>query len=161
MAKNPNTCLFIGHHDASDNLYPVILEAIGELIAQGITEFWSGGYGHFDHMCERAVREWKTCGAAVKLVLALAYMPKSDEETQRYLSTFDETFLPDLSSCPARLAISRRNEWLARHAEHALVYVQHPFGGAAKTLSIAQHAGAIIHPICTKASPDPFRGGAA
>ena len=149
MQEKASICLFIGHHDAPEEIYPFIFDEVGRLIEQGVTEFWSGGYGHFDHMCERAVREWKTCGAAVKLVLALAYMPKSDEETQRYLSTFDETFLPDLSSCPVRLAISRRNEWLAKHAEHALVYVQHPFGGAAKTLSIAQHAGAIIHPICT------------
>ena len=111
-------------------------------------------------MCERAVREWKSRGKKIKLVLALAYMPKSDEETQRCLASFDETFLPDLSNCPARLAIVRRNEWLAKHTSHVLSGVQFSFGGAAKTLRIAQQTGAIIHQIHTQASPDPFRGGA-
>ena len=36
---------------------------------------------------------------------------------------------------------------IARQAGHALCYVPFPFGGAAKTLEIAQKSGAIIHEV--------------
>ena len=147
MDKKPHVCLFIGHSDSPESLYPAIVSAIGELIASGVTEFWSGGYGSFDHMCERAVREWKQRGAQVKLVLALAYMPKTDEDVQRRLAAFDGSFLPDLGACPARLAIARRNEWLAHRAGHVLSGVFRSFGGAAAALKAAQRAKAVIHPL--------------
>lgn len=146
MNKKMHVCLFIGHGNAPETLYPAIFTAIGELIASGgITEFWSGGYGDFDHMCERAVREWKQKGADVKLVLALAYPPKADEDTKRRLASFDETFLPELGACPARAAIARRNSLLAHQAGHVLSGVSFSFGGAAKTLQAARSAGAVIH----------------
>ena len=147
--KYPHVCLFIGNRDSSSDVYPAVVEMVGKLIGEGVTEFWSGGYGAFDRMGERAVLEWKARGAAVKLVLALAYPPKpqSDPDARQYYARYDELFQPDLGNPPARYAIAKRNTLLARQAGHVICHVPFPFGGAAKTLETAQKSGAIIHEV--------------
>ena len=147
--RYPNVCFFIGNRDSSPNIYPAVAEAVSELIREGVTEFWSGGYGAFDQMCEKAVLEWKARGANVKLVLALAYPPKSmsDPYARQLYAKYDELFQPDLGHTPARYAISKRNVLLAHQAGHVLCHVPFPFGGAAKTLEAAHKSGAVIHEI--------------
>lgn len=145
----PHVCLFIGHRDTSADLYPEILEAVKKLIAEGVTEFWSGGYGNFDHLGEKAVLQCKQQGANVKLVLVLAYLP--DERKDDY-GRFDEIIRPELGEghIPPRYAIARRNAVIARQAGHVISGVQYTWGGAAKTLAIAQRNGAVIHEVIRK-----------
>ena len=147
--RYPHVCRFIGNRNSSPDVYPAVVEAVGKLIRTGITEFWSGGYGAFDGMGERAVLEWKRRGAQVKLVLVLAYPPKpaKDEYGMPTYQRYDELYQPDLGNVPPQLAIAKRNAIIARQAGHALCYVPFPFGGAAKTLEIAQKSGAIIHAV--------------
>ena len=145
----PHVCLFIGHRDSSDDLYPAIVEAVGQLIAEGVTEFWSGGYGHFDFMGEQAVLHWKAQGANIRLVLVLAYLPhdKKDEYMQERYKRYDELIRLELGHTPPRYAIAKRNAIMAKQVGHVISGVKYPWGGAAKTLEIAQKSGAVIHPI--------------
>lgn len=143
----PYVCLFIGNRNTSDECYPAVLEAVGMLIDQGVREFWSGGYGNFDRLGERAVREWKQRGKEIRLVLVLAYPPKNNAESKQYYARFDELYQPDLGATPARLAIARRNEIIARQAGHVIAGVRFPFGGAGRALDTAIAAGAEIHSI--------------
>lgn len=150
----PHVCLFIGHRDTSADLYPEILEAVKKLISEGVTEFWSGGYGNFDHLGEKAVLQCKQQGANVKLVLVLAYLPddRNDVSRQEYYCRFDEIIRPSLGDghTPPKYAISKRNAVIAKQAGHVISGVQYTWGGAAKTLAIAQRNGAVIHEVIRK-----------
>lgn len=57
-------CCFIGHRD-SVGLENEIYTKITALAELGITEFYSGGMGNFDKMCESAV---KKAGGKINLV---------------------------------------------------------------------------------------------
>lgn len=152
LQKKPDVCFFVGHRKCSSCLYEPLVEKIGELIEMGVREFWVGGYGEFDLMAEKAVREWKRKGVKIKLVLVLAYPPKTstDENWRRYLrqhyeKDYDETFLPDLEKVPYRQRIIRRNQLIARQTGHVISGVTRTYGNAYDTLCEAEKAGAMIH----------------
>lgn len=57
-------------------------------------------------------------------------------------SYFDEIFYPEgFEKRPFNLAIIKRNEYLVAHADAALCYVNHGWGGAAKTYALARKKG--------------------
>ena len=57
---NGKICCFCGHREILDaGIEKRIKPALTELIRDGFTEFYSGGMGEFDRMCERAVRALK------------------------------------------------------------------------------------------------------
>ena len=50
------SCFFIGHREASEEVFPVLAEAVERHITQyGVTEFFVGCYGGFDRLAARAV----------------------------------------------------------------------------------------------------------
>lgn len=104
-----------------------------ELIAQGASEFYCGGYGHFDHMCAATLRSLKHQHPGIRIVLVLPYL-----NSTMLTDGYDETVYPPLESVPKRYAISRRNEWMVRESDIVVAYVIRGFGGAAKTLEFAQ-----------------------
>ena len=51
---------------------------------------------------------------------------------------YDDSTYPPLEEVPRRYAISRRNEWMVDQADVVVAYVDHGWGGAAKTLEYAK-----------------------
>jgi len=51
---------------------------------------------------------------------------------------YDETIYPPLESIPRKFAILRRNEWMVQESDIVVAYVNHGWGGAAKTLQYAR-----------------------
>ena len=100
-------CFFIGHRDAPSDLYPSILFAVEEHIAQhGVTEFLVGQYGAFDRMAVKAVIRVKGKYPDVKLILLLAYHP--GEKKAEMPDGFDGSLYPEgQETVPKRLAIVR------------------------------------------------------
>ena len=89
-----------------------------QLIDDGASEFFLGGYGAFDRL------------------------PYLDSALSR--EGYDETVYPPLESVPRRYAILRRNEWMVRRSDVIVAYVLHSWGGAAKTLDYARKKKKII-----------------
>lgn len=51
-----NSCFFIGHREASEDILPELTEAVKRHTADyGVTEFIVGSYGGFDRMAAKAV----------------------------------------------------------------------------------------------------------
>lgn len=51
-----NSCFFIGHREASEDILPALTEAvIQHIVDYGVTEFIVGSYGGFDRMAAKAV----------------------------------------------------------------------------------------------------------
>ena len=50
------SCFFIGHWEASEEIFPELAEAVEQhIVHYGVTEFIVGNYGGFDRMAARAV----------------------------------------------------------------------------------------------------------
>ena len=50
------SCFFIGHREASEDIFPKLMEAVeNHIVDYGVTEFIVGNYGGFDRMAARAV----------------------------------------------------------------------------------------------------------
>ena len=88
------TCFFIGHREAQDDLYPALYAAVLRHIeAYGVTDYVVGHYGRFDAMAARAVREAKKIHPEVRLSLLLPYHPAEREvwHPEQYDSLFYPT----------------------------------------------------------------------
>ena len=48
------SCFFIGNRDTPEHVYPALEQAVEQLIAQGVTDFYVGNHGSFDRMAARA-----------------------------------------------------------------------------------------------------------
>ena len=129
---------FCGHGD----LYGVdneifrnsLYEEIEKQIKLGATEFLLGGYGQFDSLCARTVKKLKEKYAHIKSVLVIPYLDRKYD----YLDLYDCTEYPPIEKTPKRCAILKRNEYMVEKSEVIIAFVEHSWGGAAKTLEYAK-----------------------
>ncbi len=122
-------CAFFGHRtvetDLSDALYDAIRKAITEY---GVRTFWCGNKGEFDRMAAKTAFQLKREFPDIEIIYVRAYLPKSGEKLPE---CYDDSIYPEgLESVPKRFTISRRNMWMARNCDMAIVYIEHDWGGA-------------------------------
>lgn len=125
---------FCGHKQIyqSSPIATKLKTVIEELIGEGATEFYVGGYGNFDSLVASSVREAKSAHPDIRLVLIIPYLNRQ-YETDGY----DEVLYPPLESVPLRFSISKRNEWMVDQADVVISYVTHEWGGAYTALTYA------------------------
>ena len=119
-------CFFIGHHDASESIYPQLVEAVRRHIEKySVNEFVVGQYGSFDRMAARAVLAVKEDQPEVKLLILLPYHPS--ERAIHAPEGYDGTiYPPGMETVPRRLAIVRANRYMIDHSTYLICYVRHP-----------------------------------
>ena len=117
------SCFFIGHREASEEIFPELAEAVERhIVDNGVTEFIVGNYGGFDHMAARAVISAKALYPGITLLLLLSYHPA--ERPVKTPPDFDGTFYPPgMESAPRRYAIARANRYMVLcKASHNTIY---------------------------------------
>ena len=126
---------FCGHREVEqpERVKDWLRVVTGRLIAAGAACFLLGGYGEFDRLAAAVLREQKARWPKIERVLVLAYLDQRREE-----DGYDATVYPPLEGVPRRFAILRRNRWMVEQADLVVAWVQHDWGGAAKTLRIAE-----------------------
>lgn len=126
---------FCGHSTVANApaVAAALAAAIEKLIAEGATEFYLGGYGEFDSMAARIVRDAKAAHPEIHSTLVIPYMDREFNP-----SLYDGSVYPPLESVPRRFAISKRNEWMIDQADVVVSGVSHDWGGAATTLKYAK-----------------------
>lgn len=132
------SCFFIGHREASEEIYPVLYAAVEQHIVEyGVTEFIVGHYGGFDRLAASAVKEAKRFYPEVRLTLLLTYHP-----AERPISTpdgFDSTFYPlGMESVPRKVAIVRANRYVVDHIDYPISYAWHPASNARELVEYAK-----------------------
>ena len=132
------SCFFIGHREASEEIYPALYAAVEQHILEyGVTEFIVGHYGGFDRLAASAVKEAKRFYPEVKLTLLLPYHP-----AERPISTpdgFDSTFYPPgMESVLRKIAIVRANRYVVDHVDYLIAYVWHPASNAWELVEYAR-----------------------
>ena len=126
---------FCGHSQVPNSaaVAAALTTIIEELIAEGADEFYLGGYGEFDSLAARAVRDAKASHPEIVATLVIPYMDR--EYDPQY---YDGSVYPPLETVPRRYAISKRNEWMIDQADVVVSCVTHGWGGAATTLKYAE-----------------------
>ncbi len=132
------TCFFIGHREAQDNLLPQLAATVERHITElNVTDFVVGGYGWFDSMAARIVKEAKKKHPEVTLTLLLPYHPYD-----RPIPTpdgFDGTFYPPgMETVPKRAAIVKANRYMVDHSDYLISYAWHPASNARELVEYAK-----------------------
>lgn len=126
---------FCGHKDVfyKEQVNEKLAAVVAALIEEGATEFYLGGYGDFDYMAAKIVRDLKKDRPDIQSTLVIPYM---DRDYNKEL--YDGSIYPPLENTPLRFAISKRNEWMVDQADVVVAYITHDWGGASKTSEYAQ-----------------------
>ena len=126
---------FCGHSQVPNSaaVAAALTTIIEELIAEGADEFYLGGYGEFDSLAARAVRDAKASHPEIVATLVIPYIDRDYDP-----ALYDGSLYPPLETVPRRFAISKRNEWMVANSDVVVACVQHSWGGAATTLKYAE-----------------------
>lgn len=126
---------FCGHSNVSemDKVEVWLKEVIENVIKDGATEFYLGGYGDFDILASRVLTTLKKGYPYIKRVLVIPYLDRDFDK-----KLYDGSYYPSLETVPKRFAISKRNEIIIEDADIVISYVMYSWGGANKTLEFAK-----------------------
>ena len=111
---------------------------VGEIIKNPTCKFYLGGYGDFDGLCLRTLKELKNDFPEIELIFITPYLDKNYSKLEFAKYHYDDVIFPPLETVPRKFAILKRNEWMVDEADLVLSYVTYSWGGAAKTLEYAR-----------------------
>lgn len=139
------TCTFFGHRDSPDIIKGRLRDAIVCLIEnKSADHFLVGNEGAFDRMVQSTLAELKRVYPHIDYMFVLSKMPKGGEN-------LENTIYPEeVALCPKKFAIDRRNKWMIKMSDAAIVYVVHITGGAGKCAQAARKHGLDIVEITTR-----------
>ncbi len=111
---------------------------IKEIRKNPTCKFYLGGYGDFDSLCLRTLRELKTYFPNIELLFITPYLDKNYSKLELAKYYYDDIIFPPIENVPRKFAILKRNEWMVESADLVIAYVKYSWGGAAKTLKYAK-----------------------
>ena len=132
---------FCGHSDFlfSDDIKQQLKNILlSEIIKNPTCKFYLGGYGDFDSLCLRTLRELKTDFPDIELLFITPYLDKNYSKLEFAKKCYDIIIFPPIESIPRKFAILKRNVWMVDSADLVISYVKYSWGGAAKTLRYAK-----------------------
>ena len=132
------SCYFIGHREADEQLLPALMDAIKQLISEeNVRYFYVGGYGGFDRITGRAVKEAKKEHPEITLNLVIPYHPA--ERPVEVPPGYDGTYYPEgLESVPRQYAIIKANRVMVDTCDWLIAYVWHGASNSRKILEYAE-----------------------
>ena len=128
-----SNCLF--NDDIKEQLKTIIRN---EIIKNPTCKFYLGGYGDFDGLCLRTLKDLKADFPEVELIFITPYLDKNYSKLEFAKYHYDDVIFPPLESVPRKFAILKRNERMVEEADLVIAYVKYSWGGAAKTLEYAK-----------------------
>ena len=132
---------FCGHSQAifTDEEKSVLRNILVDEINKNPTcKFYLGGYGDFDGLCLRTLKELKNDFPDIELIFITPYLDKNYSKLEFAKYHYDDIIFPPLESVPRKFAILKRNEWMVEGADLVIAYVMYSWGGAAKALEYAK-----------------------
>lgn len=148
-----NICAFFGHREIWADISEPLEQAVRSSIADGVTEFWVGGYGAFDAQAAECVRRLKREYPAITLHLIVAYLPAKKDT---FDDLYDSIVYPEgLEFGPQRFAITKRNRWIVENCDMVIAYVRSTYGGAYTALQLARRKERHIINIAEQPSKTP------
>ncbi len=135
---------FCGHRDCPNTILPRLQQVLEILVQESdATHFYVGNEGRFDYIVQKALQHLQSKYPSVCYEVVLAYLPSDKQKIP--VDNEQPTLYPEeLETAPKRYAISRRNRWMVDHADCLVAYIEHDWGGAAKTYQRARNRGLTI-----------------
>ncbi len=132
-----NSCFFIGHREANENLLPRLELEIDRLVTEeNVRYFYVGGYGGVDQKAATAVKRAKKRHPDITLMLVLPYHPA--ERPIEKPPGYDGTYYPEgLEKTPRPFAIVKANQLMVDACDWLVCYVRH---GASNSRNILEYA---------------------
>lgn len=129
-------CTFFGHKDAPDELKKDLKKTILFLKQQyDIQYFYIGNQGHFDCLVQEVLSEMKV-NYSIVISSLNEYVNPNDR---------DKTLYPEgLEKGLPRFAICRRNDWMIKNSDIAIVYMKYRPSNCATWVEKAQKKGLLI-----------------
>lgn len=118
------SCFLFGHADTPQSIYSDLEQAIKNEVRRGISVFYVGYHGDFDHMAASALRAIKRQYSGITVMLLLSYHPA--EKSIETPSDFDGTFYPPMEGIPRKYALIRANQYMVKEADSLICFVNHP-----------------------------------
>ena len=143
---------FCGHSDFlfSDDVKQQLKNILVSEIRKNPTcKFYLGGYGDFDSLCLRTLRELKKEFQDIELIFITPYLDKNYSKLEFAKYHYDDVIFPPLESVPRKFAIIKRNEWMVEEADLVIAYIMYSWGGATKTLEYAKRKKKTITNLAT------------
>lgn len=128
-----SNCLF--NDDIKEQLKNIL---VGEIIKNPTCKFYLGGYGDFDGLCLRTLKELKNDFPEIELIFITPYLDKNYSKLEFDKYHYDDVIFPPIESVPRKFAILKRNEWMVEQADLVIAYIKYSWGGAAKALEYAK-----------------------
>ena len=138
---------FCGHSDFlfSDDVKQQLKNIfVSEIRKKPTCKFYLGGYGDFDSLCLRTLRELKKEFQSIELIFITPYIDKNYSKLEFAKYHYDDVIFPPLESVPRKFAILKRNKWMVEEADLVIASVKYSWGGAAKTLEYAKRKNKTI-----------------
>ena len=132
---------FCGHSNclfSDEEKEKLKLLLIKEIRKNPTCKFYLGGYGDFDSLCLRTLRELKKEFQDIELIFITPYLDKNYSKLELAKYYYDDVIFPPIESVPRKFAILKRNEWMVEQADLVIAYVMYSWGGAVKTLEYAK-----------------------
>ena len=101
-------------------------------------KFYLGGYGDFDGLCLRTLKDLKADFPKIELIFITPYLDKSYSKLEFAKYHYDDVIFPPIENFPRKFAILKRNEWMVDSADLVIAYVKYSWGVAAKTVEYAK-----------------------
>ena len=131
------TCTFFGHSSFTKNIYEQVRNEILQLIDSGVTSFYVGNNGQFDHTVQKVLESISLKRSNFKYSIVLSRLSEAPLNGITGKTLFPE----ELECAMPRFAISKRNEWLISHSDIAICFVTHTFSNSHKWLEKAKRKG--------------------
>lgn len=145
-----NTCCFTGHRKLPQGKIEMMIlnlnREVDNLIAQGVTDFISGGALGFDQIAASLIIAKKEMGCKIRLIFALPYKNQdefwTDEQKRLYhniLAEADEVIY--VSEEYANGCMKKRNRYMVDCSAYCVCALLYPFSGTDQTVKYARKQG--------------------
>ena len=139
-----NYCFF-GHRDANDSLQSEIGRILIDITADNCPHcFFVGNNGNFDCMVQKELHKVASVNTYITVYFVLS---RPDE---RVISGYNQySIYPEgLEGTPKRFLISKRNNWIIKRCNAAIVCLNHRFTNTSGIVELAKKKGLEIINIC-------------
>ena len=130
-------CTFFGHKNAPVSVKEILKNEILRLADEGGVEFYVGNNGNFDYYVQEILLDISKTRSDIKFNVVISYLNERVMKKMDKLSLFPE----GLEKSLPRFAINKRNDWLIKKSDVAIVYVKNTFTNSYKLMMKAIKRG--------------------
>ena len=116
------TVTFCGHSAIyyGEDVENRLCNIVEDMIINGADEFLMGGYGNFDKLAARVIKELKLKYPHISSMLVIPYLHRKYN-----LELYDGTIYPPLENIPYKFAILKRNQWMVDNSNVLIACVKY------------------------------------